>query len=125
MFDSFLLGMHREGQINAAQSQASEAQYEARGAAIKNKELERAVDRLLLINRAMWEIMQERLGVTLEQLTEKVNEIDLRDGALDGRYEKRRITKCESCGRNLNSRHTRCIYCGAAVQSGDVFDTVK
>ena len=50
--------------------------------------LEEKLDRLALITRAMFELMQQS-GVTEEQLTKKVVEIDLRDGHEDGRMSPR------------------------------------
>jgi hypothetical protein len=86
--------------------------------------LEISIDRLLLINRALWEIIQERFQLTEEILKDKVSEIDLRDGKLDGRLKKG-VKKCDRCNRMLNPRHKTCIFCGYPVQDVDVFDEVK
>jgi len=56
-------------------------------------ELRQAVDKLSLITRALWEIIAKSQGLSDEDLVNKVNEIDLRDGALDGKM-KPAIKKC-------------------------------
>lgn len=109
-----------------AKGEASQAMFTAQAAASKIAELEHTVNRMLLINRAMWELMQERLEFTNEQLTAKVNEIDLRDGTPEEQYEARKHVHCPGCGRTLSGRHGHCIYCGAALpDGGDAFDLVK
>ena len=86
--------------------------------------LEACIDRLLLINRALWEIIQERFSLNEDFLREKLNEIDLRDGALDGKLKKS-MQKCARCKRTLHPRHKVCLYCGYHVIEHDVFDEVK
>ena len=76
------------------------------------KELSAAIDKLILITRAMWEITAEEKGLTDEDLINKVNEIDLRDGKADGKMQTA-IRQCPSCGRNLFIGHRKCLYCGA------------
>jgi len=51
--------------------------------------LEEKLDRLALITRALFELMQESSAVLEERLSAKVVEIDLRDGQADGRMTAR------------------------------------
>lgn len=123
----------QNSQIQEASSDAHQARSAAREASLKIADLERSLDRLALINRALWELMQDRLRLTEEDLIEKVSEIDLRDGALDGKYDRGKdssapgdaLRTCDRCGRVMNARHVRCIYCGSATFGGNVFDGVK
>lgn len=125
--------MNQNSRIDTASSAASQAKNAARDVTFKSADLERSIDRLVLINRALWEFMQERLQLTEQDLINKVNEIDLRDGKLDGKYDRRhdvaapegRVRTCGQCGRVLNIRHARCLYCGAAIATGDAFDGVR
>ncbi|HUQ70978.1 MAG TPA: zinc ribbon domain-containing protein [Planctomycetaceae bacterium] len=76
--------------------------------------LQRQVDQLRLALMAISEIAQTRFGVTDEQVLEKMTEIDLRDGQLDGRLTSPAAT-CPEC-RHVNSPHRDlCLYCGAAM----------
>ncbi len=76
------------------------------------KELHRSVNKLILINQALWEIIAKTHDLDTKVLIDKVNEIDLRDGTLD-RKLKRKVRKCESCGRTLHRGHDKCLYCGS------------
>jgi hypothetical protein len=88
------------------------------------KAYRQALDKMLLINRAMWEIMAEKMGMDEDYLMDKVNEIDLRDGKKDGKLTKD-VAKCRSCGRNLMKGHERCLYCGKDISGADAFDRVS
>ncbi len=90
----------------------------------KVKQLESSVEKLTLINRALWEIIQDNLHINETVLKDRVNEIDLRDGVLDGKFQKREVRQCSSCGRTLQKKHQKCLYCGAEDSQADVFDGV-
>ena len=77
------------------------------------------VDRLQMICEAMWTITKRRLGVGDDELSRLVEEIDLRDGKLDGRSEPARA--CSECSRVVSSRTRICIYCGAENLPTGVF----
>jgi hypothetical protein len=90
---------------------------------VEVKTLREAIDKLMLINRALWEIIAEDRGLNDEYLTNKVNEIDLRDGKLDGKLVTA-IMLCPSCERTLFKGHDKCLYCGAEYTTTDPFDKV-
>lgn len=73
--------------------------------------LQQEVERLKLLNQALWELIRDRTDLTDAALTEKAQEVDLRDGMEDGRMSHTRL-KCPKCGRVSSSRHWRCLYCG-------------
>jgi len=81
------------------------------------------VDKLALICRAMWELIRERTNLTEEDLLKKVREIDLLDGALDGKV-KNPPKKCSKCNRTMSKRHTRCMYCGTEALLDTAFDSI-
>lgn len=68
------------------------------------------VESLMLANVAMWELIAPRAKLTVEQLSAKMEEIDLRDGIKDGKITPPQV--CGKCGRRLSARHRRCLYCG-------------
>ena len=55
-----------------------------------------------------------------KELTTKMNEIDLRDGKMDGKLAVDG-TICEQCGRTYSRRHNRCLYCDHVNTSGRPF----
>ena len=85
------------------------------------RSLEASVDHLALACQAMWELLRGQVGVTEEQLLAKMKEVDLRDGALDGRIRPVLI-KCPACGKPSNSKNSSCMYCGAVIPKRHVFE---
>ncbi|NOX96535.1 MAG: hypothetical protein GXO98_00425 [Nitrospirae bacterium] len=95
------------------------ARAEARRANAESLYLEHQVERLLMITEALWEMVKEQHEYTDEELATRVQNIDLRDGVLDGKVAaKSKVDTCASCKRKLSRRHTICIYCGAPVKRG-------
>ncbi len=86
-------------------------------------QLEEKLDRLALICRAMYELLQETSGVSDEQLSAKITEVDLRDGKADGRVTPQQ-KPCPECDAMICARFNRCLFCGYKDESGDVFDTL-
>ncbi len=99
-----------------ARSDASQARETA-------QDLERRLEKLLLLTRAMWTLVQERTGITEEQLLRRATEIDLLDGRADGKVSVR-ASMCTQCNRTVAPRHPRCIYCGEERLTDTVFETV-
>lgn len=84
------------------------------------RHLEHQVDRLLLISRALWEILAQTQGVKEEDLVAKMKEIDLRDGHLDGKQSSLPMD-CPVCHHRLHPRNHWCLYCGAKIETADPF----
>lgn len=100
-------GIDRSARAKASQAKA-ESLY-----------LEHQVERLLMITEALWEMLKEQHGYTDKELITRVQNIDLRDGVLDGKVAaKSKVDTCSSCRRKLSRRHTICIYCGTPVKRG-------
>lgn len=74
------------------------------------RELQRQIERLCLLNQAMWELLRERAKLTDADLERMAQEVDLRDGVPDGRITAVAV-RCPTCKRVNNTRHKRCIYC--------------
>ena len=76
--------------------------------------LEANLAKSLMINEALWEIVRDKLHVTEDELNDKLYEIDMRDGELDGKNQ-RRAAKCPQCNRTVSARHPACLYCGKII----------
>jgi hypothetical protein len=85
--------------------------------------LEDRLEKLTLICRALWELRPEKPELTDDDLMAKVAEIDLRDGELNHRLTPPVLT-CPECGRRVNARSRRCIYCGFDDFKLGVFESV-
>lgn len=88
---------------------ANEAQTEV-------KLLRAQVERMALLNQALWELLRERLGLSDAELERMAQEVDMRDGIADGKMTARAV-RCPACARVNNSRHAQCLYCGQPFQT--------
>lgn len=75
------------------------------------RDLEQEVDRLKLLNQALWELLREKLKVTDAELEKHIATVDMRDGVRDGKMTTTAL-KCPSCSRVSSSKHWKCLYCG-------------
>ncbi|MCM8528389.1 MAG: hypothetical protein NE327_17835 [Lentisphaeraceae bacterium] len=100
---------------------SANARADASDAKLKTEHLESEVERLLMITEALWGILKEQLQYTDDELIRRVQEIDMRDGQLDGKVGKSAPKKCTSCGRTVMKKRPQCMYCGHIVKR-DVFE---
>ena len=77
-------------------------------------EVDARLERTLLAVEAMWTLLREKLGLSDLELVERINELDVSDGKLDGRVRKTPVS-CPACGRAMSRKFPRCMYCGQAV----------
>jgi len=75
------------------------------------RELRHQVERLSLLNQALWELVRDRLNLSDGDLEQLAHAIDMRDGVEDGKITATPV-RCPSCERVNSSRHPKCIYCG-------------
>ena len=95
---------------------ASQARATAHEAKNEVEELRWDVERLTLITEALWRIVKEKLNCTDGELVQRIHEIDLEDGTLDGRKAPTPARECPHCQRKLAKHRPRCIYCGKPVE---------
>ena len=115
--------LNQQRDISYAQDAAHHASRKATDLTSEIRTLRSAIDKLLLINRALWEIVAEKNGLSDEYLTQKVNEIDLRDGKLDGKITTA-VRQCASCGKTIFAGHQKCLYCGTECGGANPLDSV-
>jgi hypothetical protein len=84
------------------------------------EDLEAKVDKLTLICEAMWTLLTQRLGVSVQELVQVMHDIDLQDGQLDGRKSSP-PKPCPSCQAMVAAELSRCQFCGASVPNLDPF----
>ena len=107
---------HNTGYDAGAQADASSARANAADAKTSVQFLQKEMDRLALVNEALWELLKEKVGVTDDQLMDKMMRLDLSDGKLDGKVTKGPLN-CPECNKNNARRHDRCIYCGTPLKT--------
>ena len=104
-------GLHTARPNTVATTAARNAESRVLSAQEDIRELRHQVERLTLLNQAMWELLRERAGLTDADLERMAREVDLRDGQEDGKMGGGAVT-CPTCRRVSNSRHYKCLYCG-------------
>jgi hypothetical protein len=100
----------------SARLAASDARTTAREAKTEVDELRHDLERLMLVTEALWRIVRERLQCTEAELVQRIQEIDMEDGKLDGRKAPTPARDCPHCQRKLLKHQPRCFYCGKEVQ---------
>jgi len=107
--------MTRSNRAQAAGARASRMASEVRA---QNESMEYDIEKLFMITEAMWEILKYQHGYTDEQLVQMIQDIDLRDGKLNGKVASpAERPECAQCGRTIIRRQARCLYCGAPAPS--------
>jgi hypothetical protein len=102
---------------------ASRASAEALNARQAVKELHDEVGRLRLVCAALWELVKERTNLTEADLVARVAIMDAKDGVADGMMT-RRAQPCAKCGKQMASRLTKCMFCGAERAAATVFEGI-
>lgn len=97
----------QQRQIDNVLATAERAKDSALKAAVADRELSDRLDRLALVTQAMWELLSSVHRISEDQLKQKMQEIDLRDGTSSNTGEK-----CKRCDRIYSTRHNQCLYCG-------------
>ena len=110
-----------------AKQRASEAETAARKSQTTSTEalrelriLEERLEKLVLVSVALWSLLQERTGLTEQDLVERVQKLDLEDGVADGKIT-RQLRSCPACGRAVSRRHRKCLFCGNEDFSAGTF----
>ena len=95
-----------------ARSKANNLSSQTLDNKVSVEELNSKIDNLSLVCMAMSELL-ESVGFTKEAQLAKIEEIDLRDGKLDGKLHI--LNVCSQCKRKSAPRHKNCLYCGAKL----------
>lgn len=117
----FFVDAHQYAKINQAERSADTAAEKASRAQDSYYKLLKKQEKMALVSQALLEIVQERLGVSDEELENKILEIDLRDGSADGKIGGQ-VVSCKNCGRKTNTQRGSCFYCGTKTAEGHAFE---
>ncbi|MBL7685858.1 MAG: hypothetical protein JNK65_07500 [Deltaproteobacteria bacterium] len=78
-------------------------------------ELEERLERALLACETLWCLVSDKLEISPEEFIQKMNEIDLKDGVLDGKLKMKAPIECQKCHRTVSAKRMKCIYCGETL----------
>ena len=85
-------------------------QAEAVRATTEVRLLKHHIERILMITEALWDILKEQHGCSDEELRKRVEQIDMRDGKLDGRVAASGVRSCPHCKRPVSGRHVTYLW---------------
>jgi hypothetical protein len=81
-------------------------------------DLHRRLEKQAVLVRALFALLSARQGLTEAELLDRFREVEAaRPGAPP--------RKCPDCGRGVNQRTQRCIYCGAACEVESAFELLE
>jgi len=102
---------------SSARIDANAARRESAQTKTEMHYLEDEIDRLSLVCESLWTLLKDKIGVTDDELTSIMVDLDMKDGKLDGKRDKSGPRRCPACDRPNNKRHLRCMYCGALFKT--------
>ena len=115
--------LYQQSRIHKAEATAESASRDNLEILSTSRRQQDRIDRLTLVCNAMWSLMSEVTGLSDEQLEERIKDLDLSDGRLDGKV-RASVKQCPSCDRPLSNKHTTCMYCGSEIEA-DPFRRVQ
>ena len=80
-----------------------------------NDRLTARCNRLAMVCEAMWTLLRDNMKITDDQLLDRINEIDLTDGRLDGKVAHEHAIECPMCHREVSRKFANCLCCGSPL----------
>ena len=121
--DDLFTDIYQSRRQSSASAEAARANSTATSLVDDLKHATARLDRLVLLNAALWALLKDTLALSDAQLKAAALEIDARDGKLDGRLGPA-LKTCARCGKNLMSKQAHCQYCGTANDPADPFAAI-
>lgn len=101
--------------------QQTEAQTDARQALGAVERLEDLLARHALVLKTLLTYCEQKGMFTEPEFIKLMEEIDLADGAADGRYKPQVEPRaCVACGRKNRKTAMRCMYCGEPLSQREI-----
>jgi hypothetical protein len=99
-------------------SRLEDAQAEITALRLAVEDLERRLVKQAVLVRALWLLLGTKGGLTETQLIERFRQVEAEKAAAPPR-------KCELCGRSVNQRHNRCLYCDEPCGVRSAFELLE
>jgi hypothetical protein len=114
---------HRFEQLRReAQEAADHAQRDATRHERLLETLQARVEKLVLINQALWTFIQETTAKREQDLIERVRQ--LRQENVEKKARGGAVRQCPNCNRPVSISQERCIFCGSEIVPESAFDQV-
>ncbi|MFW2384003.1 MAG: hypothetical protein ACN4GZ_19785 [Acidimicrobiales bacterium] len=86
-------------------------------------DLHARIDRLTLVNEALWTLLQEASNLTDQHLVARIEELDESDGTSDGVF-KPAASRCHKCDAAVGHGRRTCMFCGTEATARSPFRSV-
>jgi len=86
-------------------------------------DLHARIDRLTMVNEALWTLLQEASNLTDEHLINRIGELDESDGKSDGVFKPAAL-RCNKCDAAVGHGRRTCMFCGAEATARSPFRSV-
>jgi hypothetical protein len=81
-------------------------------------ELQRRLEKQAVLLRALFALLQESQGLTEAEVLDRFRQVEAQKASAPAK-------KCSQCGRAVNLRTHRCMYCSAACEVESAFDLLE
>jgi len=115
LFDIALGGALQSGIASVSALQANTDQR-LTSTAERLAALEHRYERMQLIMLALWSLLKEHTGLTDSDLKRFMHDAEASNASRGSA-----VMTCEQCHRIIRKSATRCVWCGAAVNTGNAF----
>lgn len=87
------------------------------------RDLEKRYERMRLVTTALWQLLKAHTGLTDADLKQYIEKVDLADGKLDGKIDRRAgAIDCPHCSRRILKSAVVCPWCSQRLRAGDAFE---
>jgi hypothetical protein len=84
----------------------------------KIADLQRRIDKQAVLLRALFLLLRDQGNVSEEKLLERFQECEAWRNKSD-------VVRCRNCGRTVNMRHNRCLYCNEPCRVQSAFELIE
>ncbi len=87
------------------------------------RDLEGRLDRQALVVRALFTLLVDKVGMTEQELLQRVREI-APSGGVFARPPVPAPRPCSKCGRTFGHKRNRCLFCGEEWEVASAFELI-
>jgi hypothetical protein len=121
LFDLF--DIYQNSRIDAIAAREAATHNRVTSTAERLRELEQRYERMKLVSLALWQLLKSHTGLTDADLKQYIEKVDLADGKLDGRIDRKGAAMdCPNCNRRILKSAVVCPWCSERTRTGDAFE---
>jgi hypothetical protein len=121
LFDLF--DIYQNSRIDAIAAREAATHGRVMSTAQRLREMEQRHERMKLVTVALWQMLKAHTGLTDADLKQYIEKVDLADGKLDGRIDRKGAAMdCPHCDRRILKSAVVCPWCSERTRTGDAFE---